>query len=88
MISFKRFLSEKCSTCNVNPGELKPGDEIVNSNPNCKHFRSKGTVTKVSKIKDGDNTVGNKVKYKIKNKGKKFKPGQEVEKTEIQLRKR
>jgi hypothetical protein len=88
VINFKRYISEKCSTCNVNPDELKPGDEVVNSNPHCKHFKSKGTVTKVSKIKEKDNTVGNKVKYKIKNKSRNFKPGEEVEKTEIQLKKK
>lgn len=88
MISFRRFVAEKCSTCNVNPDELKPGDEVVNSNSHCKHYKSKGTVTKVSKIKEKGNSVGNKVKYKIKNKSKNFKPGDEVEKTEIQLKKK
>jgi hypothetical protein len=72
---------------NVLPNDLKPGDKIENCNKDCKHFKSKGTVTNIEKIKGKGGIVGNKIEYKIENKGKNFKPGKKVEKTEIQLKK-
>lgn len=86
MISFRHFLIEQEKT-NVKPNELKKGDKVENCNKECKHYKSKGVITSVEKIKDGKDVAGNLIKYKIKNKGGAFKPGQEVEKTEIQLKK-
>jgi len=79
----KSYLEEKT---NLNPNELRPGDEIENCNQNCKHFGSKGVVTKVKRIEGKGGTVGNKIEYKISNKGHTYKPGDKVEKTEIQLK--
>lgn len=86
MITFRKFIIEQNKT-NVKPNEIKKGDEVENCNKECKHFKSKGTVTSVKKVKDGKDVVGNIIKYKVKNKGKKYKAGQELEKTEIQLKK-
>jgi hypothetical protein len=86
VISFRHFVLEQNKT-NVLPNEIKKGDKVENCNKKCKHYKSKGVVTSVDKIKDGDNVVGNVVKYKVKNKGRNYKSGQELEKTEIQLKK-
>ena len=79
-----KYLTEKT---NINPNELKPGDKIENCNKDCKHFKSKGTVTDVKPIKGKGGVAGNKIEYKVSNKGKTFKPGKKLEKTEIQLKK-
>lgn len=78
------YLKEKT---NIDPNELKVGDEVENCNKDCKHFKSKGTVTSVKKVEGKGGVAGNKIEYKISNKGKNFKPGKSVEKTEIQLKK-
>lgn len=72
---------------NLAPNDLKPGDKIENCNKGCKHFKSKGTVTKIKKMKGKGGVVGNKIEYKVENKGKNFTPGKKIEKTEIQLKK-
>jgi hypothetical protein len=84
--NFKQFLSED-KKCNLQPNELKPGDKVENVNADCKHFKSKGKVTGVKKVKGKGGDVGRKVEYQINNQGKNFKKGENVEKTEIQLRK-
>ena len=86
LLEFSEFINEE-KKCNVRPNELKPGDSVENINPNCKHYKSKGKVTQVKKIKNKNNDVGRKIEYQIKNKGKKFNKGEKIEKTEIQLRK-
>ncbi len=69
----------------LDANELKPGDKCVNTNPECQHYKSRGTVTKVKTVKDNTGTVGNIIKYKVSNKGKTYKPGKVLDKTEIQL---
>lgn len=86
MKNFKQFLQEK-KHCNIGPNELKPGDKVENINPDCAHYKSKGKVTKVKTVKGKGGNAGNKIEYRINNKGKKFHKGEKVEKTEIQLRK-
>lgn len=84
MISFKIFTESK-----LKPNELKKGDKIEDINPECKHYKSKGIVTKITKIKGkNNNIVGNKVCYKCTNNGQNWKKNEELEKTEIQLNKR
>jgi len=85
VINFKSFFKEKTD---LEPNELKAGDKITNCNPECKHFKSSGIVKKIVKIKGKKgNVIGNKIKYKCTNDGKTFHKGDELEKTEIQLKK-
>jgi hypothetical protein len=84
MDSFRIFTEKQC---NVKANELKPGDNVENINKDCKEKGAKGTVKSVEEVKDGNKTAGNVVKIKVKNKGKNFKPGDTIKKTEIQLRK-
>ena len=84
--TFKRFFNDS-----VSPNELKKGDKVKNTNPECKHYKSEGEVTSVRKIKQkgkNKNVAGNIVKYKVTNKGKRFKDGDDLEKTEVQLDKK
>jgi hypothetical protein len=83
--SFKSFFNEKTD---LEPNELRVGDKVSNCNPECKHFKSSGIVKKVIKIKGKKgNVVGNKVKYRCTNDGENYNKGEELEKTEIQLKK-
>lgn len=88
MQTFEHFHEKKC---NVKPNELKPGDRVENINPDCKHAGSKGKVVDVKKTTQSDkssNISGNIVRYKVTNKKSgKYSPEDELEKTEIQLRK-
>lgn len=84
--AFKRVLNEKT---NLDANELKPGDKVKNTNPECVHAGTEGTVTKVKKHRGKGGVCGNTVFYKVKEDPKhkgKFK-GKEIEKTEIQLNK-
>lgn len=85
-MDFKTFYYENT---NLVANELKKGDEIKNINPECQHAGTEGVVTKVKKNKGKGGTCGNTVFYKVekdpKHKGK--YDGEEIEKTEIQLKK-
>jgi len=81
--SFAQFVEKT----NLEPGELKPGDKIVDNNPECKHYGAKGIVRKVLKIKQPHNVIGNKVEFKCTNNGKNWDKGATLQKTEIQLKK-
>ena len=84
MNTFKQF----CEKTNVEPNELKPGDDVKDTNKDCKHYKSVGKVTAVKKIRGKKgNIVGNKICYKCTNDGKNWSKGEELEKTEIQLKK-
>jgi hypothetical protein len=84
MDTFRAFIEKT----NVSPNELKPGDSVIDTNKDCVQYKSKGKVTKVSKIKGKKgNIVGNKVAYKCDCDGPSWKKGEELEKTEIQLKK-
>lgn len=86
MKSFRKFIKE--DNCNVCANELKPGDKVRDINPNCKEYGASGEVKSVTKIKDGkQRKAGNLINIKVKNKGKNFKPGDVIKKTEIQLKK-
>lgn len=82
---FKIFLKE--DSCNVCANELKPGDKVKDINPGCKEKNAKGVVKSIKKIKDGKNIAGNLIEFEVKNKGRHYKPGQKLKKTEIQLKK-
>jgi hypothetical protein len=85
MITFQQYIKEET---NLEPNEVKEGDKIIDNNPECKHYKSKGVVTGVKKIKGKKgNIVGNKVEYRCTNKGKAWKANDKLEKTEIQLKK-
>jgi hypothetical protein len=84
MKTYKQFVEQT----NIIANELKPGDAIEDINPDCKHYKSKGVVTKVKKIKDKTGTVGNKICYKCTNDGDAWTKGQSLDKTEIQLKKK
>ena len=83
--TFKKFLSDI----------LNRGDAIENINPECEHFGSKGIVKDIKKlpevgsdeVKSKHNTPGKVAVYKVTNSGKTFKPGDELTKTFIQLKK-
>ena len=84
MVTFQQYYFEKT---NLEPNELKKGDKIEDNNPECKHFKSRGIVTNVKKIKGKKgNIVGNKVEYRCTNSGEKWKKNDKLEKTEIQLK--
>ena len=84
-ITFKTFIEKT----NLQPNELKVGDGVEDCNKECKHFKSKGVVTKVTKIKGKkDNIIGNKIEYKCDQDGNNWRKGDKLEKTEIQLRKK
>lgn len=82
---FQSYLNE--DTCNVCVNELKPGDKVKDINPECKEKDAKGVVKSVKKVKDGKKIAGNLIEFEVENKGKHFKPGQKLKKTEIQLKK-
>lgn len=92
MLNFNKFYEQRT---NVAPNELKPGDRVKNVNPECDHYKSVGTVKHVKKIKqDSDKTVGNIIDYEVENdsdnvpnKNGTFHRGEDLEKTEIQLKK-
>ena len=58
--------------------EPKPGEHVVNTNPNCKHYGSEGIVMDVFTL-DGD--MGKAVKYVVTNTGGAYSPGDILEKT-------
>ena len=76
--------------------KLKVGDKIKNINPDCEHSGSEGTVKQVKdlpqmgakKVKSKHNTPGQVVKYKVENDGESYENGDELTKTEIQLKKK
>jgi hypothetical protein len=82
---FLGFLKEE--TCNVCVNELRPGDKVKDINPECKEKNAKGVVKKIRKIKDGNRIAGNVIEFEVKNKGKNYRPGERLKKTEIQLKK-
>lgn len=68
---------------------FKPGDRVKNVNPDCKQYKSSGTVTDVKPIKGKKgNIIGKKVEYKCDCDGNTWKKGQELEKTQDQLKKK
>jgi len=72
---------------NLDANELKPGDLCINTNKDCDHFLSKGIVLRRKPFKNKTGAVGNLVRYMVLNKGKTYKPGDILDKTEIQLSK-
>lgn len=82
-----RLIEETLKACNVKANELKKGDKVEDINPGCKEHNAKGKVKKIKKIKDGKRIAGNIVEIEVQNKGKNFKKGDKIKKTEIQLRK-
>ena len=92
-MSFKDFYSEQ--TTNVKANELKKGDKVENINKQCDHYKSKGEVVRVismpnkrsKSVKNGKNTPGKLIEYKVTNSSKNYEPGDKIIKTEIQLKK-
>jgi hypothetical protein len=82
---FHKILKEEA--CNICVNELKPGDKVKDINPECKEKDAKGIVRSVKKVKDGKRTAGNLIEFEVKNKGKDYRPGDKIKKTEIQLKK-
>ena len=58
------------------------GDQVVNTNPKCKHYGSEGVVLAI-KSRDGD--AGKTVSYRCTNDGKSWDPGEVLTKTMDQL---
>ena len=58
------------------------GDPIVNVNPNCKHYQSRGTVMDIKPLAGDAGTI---VVYQVSNGGENFSPGDILEKTLDQL---
>jgi hypothetical protein len=68
---------------------FKPGDKVENINPDCNHYKSKGTVTAIKSIKGKKgNVIGKRVEYKCDCDGKTWSKNQELEKTIDQLKKK
>ena len=62
--------------------EPEVGTSVINLNPNCTHYKSKGMVLKVS---DLDNDMGKVITYRVSNNGDTYKKGQILTKTLDQL---
>jgi len=62
--------------------EPVPGDRIVNTNPGCDHYKSKG---KVLDIKDLDDGMGKVIMYQVSNDGDNYNQGDILTKTMDQL---
>ena len=62
--------------------EPQPGDLVVNVNPGCVHYGSRGVVTAVDELSDGK---GKTVDYKCINHGDKWSVGDVLTKTMDQL---
>ena len=88
MSVFNKKINEILEKTKLDANELKFGDLIRNTNPECVHSGSEGRVIKVCPMKDGTGVVGNLIRYIVSSKGKNFKPGDILNKTEIQLDKK
>jgi hypothetical protein len=84
---FNSRIKELTEKTDLDANELCVGDIIKNINPECKHFKSKGKVVGVKKLLGDTGSSGKLIRYVVLNKGKTFKPGDRLEKTEIQLTK-
>lgn len=62
--------------------EPKIGDAVINNNPGCKHYQSRGEVLDV---KDLDNDMGKVIVYRCENSGDNWSVGDVLEKTMDQL---
>lgn len=87
MTLFQQRCNELLEHTDLDANELNVGDFIRNTNPECKHFKSKGKVIAIKPMHGNTGKSGNLIRYKVLNKGKTFTPGDELEKTEIQLTK-
>ena len=58
------------------------GDKVENTNPNCKHFKSCGTVLDVDDLNNG---MGKVITYEVSNAGSTYKYGDVLTKTPDQL---
>ena len=58
------------------------GDKVKNTNPNCKHFNSCGTVLEVDELNNG---MGKVITYEVTNAGNTYKEGDVLTKTPDQL---
>ncbi len=58
------------------------GDKVENTNPNCKHFKSCGTVLEVDELNNG---MGKVITYEVSNAGSTYKHGDVLTKTPDQL---
>ena len=85
MTRFLKRYNELLEHTGLNANELTIGDIIKNTNPECKHFKSKGIVLSIDPMEDETGVVGNLVKYKVLNDGPTFTIGDILDKTEIQL---
>ena len=59
------------------------GDMVINDNPSCKHYGSKGIVLRVAEL-PGD--IGKTATYRCTNNGDSWQAGDVLEKTMDQLR--
>ena len=87
MTRFNNRIKELTEKTDLDANELSVGDVIRNINPECKHYKSKGKVVGVKKLLGDTGASGKLIRYVVLNKGKTFKPGDKLEKTEIQLTK-
>ena len=62
--------------------EPLPGDSIINVNPNCKHFQSRGVVDNIKELPEDQGKV---VVYMTTNSGNNWDAGDILEKTMDQL---
>ena len=79
----KRYIKEVISE-NFQSHTFEPtlGDPVININPNCKHYHSRGEVLDVKPL-SGD--TGMVIVYQVSNNGDNFTPGDILEKTLDQL---
>ena len=75
----REILSEEFQSHTFEPAV---GDNVVNTNPNCKHYGSQGVVAGIEPL-PGD--AGNIIIYHVTNVGKEFSAGDVLEKTMDQL---
>ena len=63
MSVFNKKINEILEKTKLDANELKFGDLIRNTNPECVHSGSEGRVIKVCPMKDGTGVVGNLIRY-------------------------
>ena len=82
VIIFIFFMLQKKSNYVSHTFEPKVGDEVLNNNKNCKHFKSCGVVVGIQGL---DNDMGKVIEYRVTNDGNTYKKGDTLRKTMDQL---
>jgi len=78
-------LEDENQELSASDSDFEIGAEVVNTNPNCKHYGSEGYVQSINDLPEFQ---GSTVSYKVTNDGETFKKGDVLTKTRDQLSKK